>query len=55
VGESVDQVFLFFDLNPENVGKNPNVTKENSTLIIRKTSGDEYGTEVYIPLAGYPD
>lgn len=55
VGESVDKVFVFFDLNPENVGKNPNVTKDNSTLVIRKVSGDEYGTEVTIPLAGYPD
>ena len=55
VGESVDEVFLFFDLNPENVGRNPNVTKDNSAIIIKKTSGDEYGTEVTIPLAGYQD
>lgn len=55
VGESVDKVFVFFDLNPENVGKNPGVTKENTSLVIRKVGGDEYGTEVVIPLAGYPD
>lgn len=55
VGESVEQLFLFFDLNPENVGTNPGVTKENTVLVISKVSGDEYGTEVTIPLAGYPD
>jgi hypothetical protein len=55
VGELVDKVFCFFDLNPENVGRNPGVTKDNGTLIIRKTSGTDYGTEVTIPLAGYPD
>lgn len=55
VGESIDGVFLFFDLNPENVGRNPGVTKENTSLVIRKVSGSEYGTTVSVPLAGYPD
>lgn len=55
VGELVDKVFCFFDLNPENVGRNPGVTKDNTTLIIRKVSGTDYGTQVSIPLAGYPD
>lgn len=55
VGETVSKVFVFFDLNPENVARNPGVTKDNTTLIIRKTSGTSYGTQVTIPLAGYPD
>lgn len=55
VGEEVTDVFLFFDLNPENVGRNPNVTKDNSNLVIHKVSGTDYGEEVSIPLAGYPD
>jgi hypothetical protein len=55
VGELIDKVFVFFDLNPDNVGKNPNVTKDNSTLVIYKNSGLDAGTELGIPLAGYPD
>jgi hypothetical protein len=55
VGESVDKVFVFFDLNPENVARNPGVTKDNTSLIIRKVSGTDYGTQVSIPLTGYPD
>ncbi len=55
IGESVDEVFLFFDLNPENVARNSAVTKDNSTLVIRKVSGSDYGDEVTVPLAGYAD
>jgi hypothetical protein len=55
VGETVSKVFLFYDLNPENVGKNPNVTKDNTSLVIYKASGTDYGEKVTIPLAGYPD
>jgi hypothetical protein len=55
VGEDVTKVFVFFDLNPENVGRNPNVTKDNTTLVIHKVSGTDYGEEVSIPLTGYPD
>jgi hypothetical protein len=55
VGETVTKVFCFFDLNPENVGRNPGVTKDNTSLIIRKVSGTDYGNQVSIPLAGYPD
>jgi len=55
VGELVDKVFVFFDLNPENVARNPNVTKDNTSLVIRKVSGTDYGDEVTIPLTGYPD
>lgn len=55
VGEQVTKVFCFFDLNPENVGRNPGVTKDNTSLIIRKVSGTDYGDQVSIPLAGYPD
>lgn len=55
VAEQVDEVFLFFDLNPENVARNAGVTRDNSTLVIRKVSGTGYGTQVTVPLAGYPD
>ena len=55
VGETVDKVFVFFDLNPENVSRNPDVSKDNTSFIIRKVSGTDYGDQVSIPLAGYPD
>jgi hypothetical protein len=55
VGETVTKVFLFFDLNPENVGRNPSVTKDNTSLVIYKASGTDYGETATIPLAGYPD
>ena len=55
VGELIDKVFCFFDLNPDNVAKNAGVTKDNTTLIVRKVSGTDYGDEVKIPLTGYPD
>lgn len=54
-GEIVDKVFCFFDLNPASVARNAGVTKDNTTLIIRKVSGTDYGDEVEIPLTGYPD
>jgi hypothetical protein len=55
VGELIDKVFAFFDLNPSNVARNAGVTKDNTTLVIRKVSGTDYGDEVKIPLTGYPD
>ncbi len=55
VGELVEKIFVFFDLNPENTGRNPNVTRDNTSLLIHKDSGTDYGTEVKVPLAGYPD
>jgi len=55
VGETVDKVLVFFDLNPETNAKNAGVTKDNTQLIIRKVSGTDYGTQVAIPLTGYPD
>jgi hypothetical protein len=55
VGETVTKVFVFFDLNPENVARNTGVTKDNTSFIVRKASGTDYGTQVTIPLAGYPD
>ena len=55
VGETVDKVFVFFDLNPETNAKNAVVTKDNTQFIIRKVSGTDYGTQVAIPLTGYPD
>ncbi len=55
IGETLSDVFLFFDLNPKRAGKNPNVTKENTELVIKKVSGSGYGTTVRISLTGYPD
>jgi hypothetical protein len=55
IGEEVDKVFLFYDLNPQNVAKNTGVTKDNTSLIIKKVSGTDYGEKVSIPLTGYPD
>ncbi len=55
VGETVSKVFVFFDLNPETNAPNAGVTKDNTQLIIRKVSGTDYGTQVAIPLTGYPD
>jgi hypothetical protein len=55
VGETVSKVFAFFDLNPETNARNAGVTKDNTQFIIRKVSGTDYGTQVAIPLTGYPD
>jgi len=55
VGETMDKVFAFFDLNPLTNAPNAGVTKANTQLIIYKTGGTDYGTQVAIPLAGYPD
>jgi hypothetical protein len=55
VGETLEDVFLFFDLNPQNVARNPGVTKDNTVLQIRKISGTDYGDYAEIPLTGYPD
>jgi hypothetical protein len=55
IGESVDGVFLFFDLNPKNTARNTAVVKEGTNLVIRKQRGDDSGEEVEISLAGYPD
>jgi flagellar basal body-associated protein FliL len=55
MGESVDGVFLFFDLNPKNVARNEGVTKEGTNLVFYKARGDDSGEEVEINLAAYPD
>jgi hypothetical protein len=55
IGEKLESVFLFFDLNPLNTAKNEGVTKDNTQLIIRKVTGSGSGEEVEISLAGYPD
>jgi hypothetical protein len=55
VGETLDKVFVFYDLNPLTNAPNAGVTKANTQFIIHKTSGTDYGTQVAIPLAGYPD
>ena len=55
IGEMLESVFLFFDLNPLNTARNEGVTKDNTQLIIRKVRGSGSGEEVEIGLAGYPD
>ena len=55
IAETLESVFVFFDLNPLNTAKNEGVTKDNSKLIIRKVMGSDSGDEVEISLAGYPD
>ncbi len=55
VGEELDKVFVFFDLNPLTNAPNASVTKANTQLVIYKTSGTDYGTQVALPLTGYPD
>lgn len=55
VGETVDQIFLFFDLNPKNVARNQTVTKEGTNLVIHKQHGHDAGEEAEINLAGYAD
>lgn len=55
IAEKLESVFVFFDLNPLNTARNEAVTKDNSKLIIRKVTGNDYGEEVEISLAGYPD
>jgi hypothetical protein len=55
IAEKLESVFLFFDLNPLNTARNGGVTKDNAKLLIRKVTGSDYGAEVEISLAGYPD
>lgn len=55
IGETVDKVFLFYDLNPESVHRNENVTRDNTRLVIYKCEGTDYGEEVEVGLAGYPN
>lgn len=55
MGESLDGVFLFYDLNPKSAARNRGVTKEGTNLVVRKTRGEDAGEEVEINLAGYAD
>jgi hypothetical protein len=59
IGETLEDVFLFFDLNPLSTARNEGFTKENANndtnFIIRKVRGEDAGEEVEISLAGYPD
>jgi len=55
VGESVTKVFVFFDLNPLTDAPNAGVTKDNTNLVIYKSSGTDSGSQISLPLAGYPD
>ncbi|MBN1288739.1 MAG: hypothetical protein JXA49_03775 [Actinobacteria bacterium] len=55
IGETVDDLFLFYDLNPNSTQLNTSVTKDNSKLIIKKISGSDYGDYIEMGLIGYPD
>lgn len=55
IGEVMDKVFIFFDLNPESTARNEGVTKENTAFLIEKESGTDAGEDVTVVLAGYPD
>jgi hypothetical protein len=55
VGESLDSVFLFYDLNPKSIYRNEEVTKEGTNLVFYKSRGEDAGEEAEINLAGYPD
>ena len=59
IGEALEDVFLFFDLNPLSTAKNEGFTKDNAnndtSFIIRKVRGSDASEEVKINLAGYPD
>ncbi len=50
IGETADNLMLFFDLNPQNTARNEGVTMEGTNLIIYDT---ESGDKVEINLAGY--
>lgn len=52
IGEEVDDVFLFFDLNPLSVSKNEGFTKEGSNLIVYDA---ETGSKAEVNLAGFGD
>jgi len=55
VGESVDGVFLFFDLNPKRTARNEGVTGEGTNLVFYKSRGEDSGESVEINLAAYPE
>lgn len=52
VGETVDNIFLFFDLNPQSTALNDGVTMAGTNLIIYDT---DTGDQVEINLSGYSD
>jgi hypothetical protein len=55
MGESVDGVFLFFDLNPKRTARNEGVTGEGTNLVFYKSRGEDSGESVEINLSAYPD
>lgn len=55
MGETAEDVFVFFDLSPKSVARNQGVTKEGTNLVVHKQRGHDAGEEVEINLAGYPD
>lgn len=55
MGETVDGVFLFYDLNPKSIARNEGVTGEGTNLVFHKSRGEDSGEEVEINLAAYTD
>jgi len=55
IGETVDGMFLFYDLNPKRTARNDAVTAEGTNLIIHKLRGSAAGEEVEINLSGYSE
>jgi len=55
IGETVDGVFLFFDLNPKRTAHNEAITGEGTNLVFYKSRGEDSGESVEINLAGYPE
>jgi hypothetical protein len=52
MGEKVEQLFLFFDLNPQHATQNTAFTKDGANLVIYDTTT---GYKVEVNLAGFPD
>jgi hypothetical protein len=52
MGEKVEQLFLFYDLNPQHASQNAAFNKQNSNLVIYDTTT---GSKVEVNLAGFPD
>ncbi len=54
-GETVEGVFLFFDLSPKRAARNEGVTGVGTNLVFHKSRGDDSGEDIEINLAAYPD
>jgi hypothetical protein len=52
IGETADNLMLFFDLNPQNTARNEGVTMDGTNLVIYDT---DTGDSVEVNLSGYAD